>query len=144
MCKFSLDPFLIFTVVRRHVTFKFKVFHLWQTYVASDSTGSPVRGLFFIFDLITYLFCAYIHIHTYVYYRMAAQTCWWMHCEDEPFKYHLIIAESAVPLPYNVHSAVRISCGSYIYIYMSECCQLLFQVNINADILVLTTHAIKW
>ena len=40
--------FFIFILVRRHVTFKLRVFHLWQTNFASykESTGSHVWGLF--------------------------------------------------------------------------------------------------
>ena len=44
------DIFLIFILVQRHVTFKLRVFHVRQTNFApyEESTGGPVRGLFFI------------------------------------------------------------------------------------------------
>jgi len=39
---------VIFFIVRRHVTFKLRVFHLWQTNFASyeESTGSPIRAYY--------------------------------------------------------------------------------------------------
>jgi len=40
---------MIFVLVWRHITFKLKVFHLCKRILFSyeETTGSPVRGLFF-------------------------------------------------------------------------------------------------
>jgi len=42
------ERFSIFVLVQHHMTFKLRVFHLWQTNFASyeELTGSPMRGLF--------------------------------------------------------------------------------------------------
>jgi len=43
---FCSHRFLIFFFLRRHMTFKLRMFHLWQTNFAFQelSTGMPVRG----------------------------------------------------------------------------------------------------
>jgi len=78
--KFYRDRFLIFILVRRHVTFKVMAFHHWQTNFASyeELTDSSVVGVFidvrvYSVDEIYELLNVEFQPHVQAEYRLTSQ-----------------------------------------------------------------------
>jgi len=70
----------MFVLVWRHVTFKLRVFHLWQTHFASyeELTVSPVRGLFYIYIIVQHSTISGLICTIVICFRMLMQSSFYL------------------------------------------------------------------